>query len=356
MPRAGRIATFDDPDAFASAIHNCKATFAPTRPGRFKAHLALAKWPEMSLCEATEYVPRRAVSSFPPHRFFIRLIAPWDRRRLRDGVADIPGTIIVHSGDNVADDVSTGPTVSRSVSVPMATMLSSAEQLFAEPGPFLNRHAVSLRLPEGDMRRLLAMHWRLVRLSSKTASRAEAQTAVMQAAMWDALIGAMANTEPAPGAALLCRGQAIMRRLLDYIGANDDRPIALSELCAVAGCSAKSLETLFLRNLGETPNRYMRRWRLWRTREVLAAADPAIASVSGIAVSFGFWELGRFAVAYRALFGEGPSQTLRAPPSLIDPTLLRDFRFLHGRKTTAPRTVWQKRPEALRDLAGPRGG
>jgi AraC-like DNA-binding protein len=44
----------------------------------------------------------------------------------------------------------------------------------------------------------------------------------------------------------------------------------------------------------------------------LQQADPTITKVTDIATELGFWELGRFSVKYRQIFGETPSTTLRA--------------------------------------------
>jgi hypothetical protein len=49
-------------------------------------------------------------------------------------------------------------------------------------------------------------------------------------------------------------------------------------------------------------------------RRALLRADPSAATVTRLATDHGFWELGRFAVAYRALFDESPSESLRRRP------------------------------------------
>ena len=51
--------------------------------------------------------------------------------------------------------------------------------------------------------------------------------------------------------------------------------------------------------------------RMQAVRRVLQNADPKVTRVTDIATEHGFWELGRFAVKYRHMFGETPSTTLK---------------------------------------------
>jgi AraC-like DNA-binding protein len=58
------------------------------------------------------------------------------------------------------------------------------------------------------------------------------------------------------------------------------------------------------------PIRYLTFRRMHLARRALLTADSS-TTVTRIATDHGFWELGRFAVAYHTLFGETPSDSLR---------------------------------------------
>ncbi len=312
MQALGSTARFSDADAFASSLHNCRVACVVNERGAFQARVALTRIDDLHLALVTETLPRRAELSLSPDRMFFRFVAAQDRPKSRDGIEDQPGTIQIGPGMPGVEDVTHGPTISRSLSFPIAIVLARIEAVFDEPPLFFFGKPVSVRPPSDLMAKLTSMHRDIIRMTTTQsgASFPRQRVAAMNAAIWNVLTEILATSTDDRPSRHIQRGQAVMQTLVDYIRAHEDRPITLAELCAVAGCSAKSLETLFLRCVGETPNRYLRRWRLWRAREALSAADPATRTVSEIAVACGFWELGRFAGRYRELFGESPSQTL----------------------------------------------
>ena len=53
---------------------------------------------------------------------------------------------------------------------------------------------------------------------------------------------------------------------------------------------------------------YLKKYRLEQVRRILLS-DRSYGNVSSIALDWGFAHLGRFAIEYRKLFGEAPSQT-----------------------------------------------
>nr|WP_221375806.1 AraC family transcriptional regulator [Actinoplanes polyasparticus] len=104
-----------------------------------------------------------------------------------------------------------------------------------------------------------------------------------------------------------------IRRVVDAIQAEPERPFTVTELARVANMSVRSLQEGFRRHVGTAPMTYLQRVRLGRAHEDLRRADPVRLTVAAVAHRWGFAHLGRFASAYRSQFGESPSETLRSP-------------------------------------------
>jgi len=111
----------------------------------------------------------------------------------------------------------------------------------------------------------------------------------------------------------------IMRRLEEVLTSTPDRPLYMPQLCRTVGSSYTRLHDCCQEYLGMSPKHYLWLRRMHLVRRVLQRADAEKTTVTEIATDHGFWELGRFAVAYRSLFGESPSAALRRPPEDIKP-------------------------------------
>jgi AraC-like DNA-binding protein len=106
----------------------------------------------------------------------------------------------------------------------------------------------------------------------------------------------------------------VMRRLEEALMENPEEPLYMAELSAQVGASYWTLRDCCLEYLGMSPKRYLWLRRMNLVRRALRNADADKTTVTEIASDYGFWELGRFSVAYRSLFGNHLRRRCIGPP------------------------------------------
>jgi transcriptional regulator GlxA family with amidase domain len=114
--------------------------------------------------------------------------------------------------------------------------------------------------------------------------------------------GTRANSTPA---------LAVVERIEAYARSHMSTSVPISELCRIAGLSERGLRNAFYGVRGMSPKRCMLAERLEGVRRALADVPARPGTVTGVAMRYGFYELGRFAGTYKDAFGESPSETLQ---------------------------------------------
>lgn len=101
-----------------------------------------------------------------------------------------------------------------------------------------------------------------------------------------------------------------------YVRAHPEVTVPVSQLSHVVGLSERGLRDAFYSIRGMGPKRSMLEERLHAVRRVLRDGQPSGLTVTEVAATFRFYELGRFAGVYKRTFGEAPSDTLRRSNSI----------------------------------------
>jgi AraC family transcriptional regulator, ethanolamine operon transcriptional activator len=117
-------------------------------------------------------------------------------------------------------------------------------------------------------------------------------------------------TAPDPGFTPAMRHLAA-REAESFLRENLDRPVSIAELCVVTGVPKRTLMLGFADSFGMPPLAFHRRLRLNAARRDLAGSRPGEATVTDVALHWGFDHFGRFSIDYRRMFGESPIATLR---------------------------------------------
>jgi AraC family transcriptional regulator, ethanolamine operon transcriptional activator len=141
------------------------------------------------------------------------------------------------------------------------------------------------------------------------------------------------TSEPLPAVSR----RRLVARALDVLHATPDEPASIVSVCDALGVTERTLQRAFHDCLGMSLRAYERERRL-RAAHGALLAEGHRRSITDIAMSFGFWHLGRFSGAYAALFGCVPTETRRrvwgevedealapvTPPAEAEPRATRD--------------------------------
>jgi AraC-like DNA-binding protein len=315
MPSSA-VHTFTDPDAYQAAFRDMRAESVITKPGSFRADFTVVKLDRLSLQRAQESLPRVAYSAVNPKQLGIAFVTSSFQQIYVNGLELPPGEIIVFRAGSEGHNRSTA-------ACQFGTIAMSHEDGAAAGQVIIGRELIAptethaIRPSSHFISELLSLHG-AVNHPARSAPDVLIHPEVARAldeALTRVLVLCLSEGQAVEVGSAHWRHAAAMRRLEDLLEANPDRTLYSAELCSAAGVSDRTLRTLCHEHLGMSSTRYLWLRRMHLAHRALRRADAATATVTEIATNFGFWELGRFAVAHRSLFGEAPSVTLRRPPA-----------------------------------------
>ena len=332
---------FTDPDEYTERTRAAKFDLAVTQAGYFEAKLTRIDLHRLWMQRFSENLSRVLHFECDPARAIISFATQGGSGFVHDGSELQPNSIMRHSRGHGGFQRVTGPAHFAAMSLPIADMQSLGANLagcdFAPPKESLIITAQPTAMAR--LQRLHAAAGYLAEHSPEIIASTDAARGLEQA-----LIAAMTDCLSAPGRhSSGNRGRArIMEKFFGILRAHPNDVIHLPELSAEIGASTRTLTTCCNKTLGMSAHRYLRVRQLNLVHRELASANPMATNVTQIATTYGFWELGRFAVAYRALFGE-PLGDFAAPscfaaPLKLSRTPAQYLRNLHSRLSSCRTT------------------
>jgi AraC-like DNA-binding protein len=316
-----RVATFtcDDPIQYQASLRGAAIDFSIIGKGRFSSELLQIDLNQVWMQQGRETLPRVMHAQMDKRRVgFVFNAEPNQFPGYYSGIELDSNAIFVLEPGASGHSRTSKPHNWASMSLRTEHLSAACRALIGrEP---TNRHGIRLVHPDpAHTVRLVRLHAAirgLAEASPETLAHPEIATA-LEHQLVHALVSCLGNEVPAKAGSGWRYHNAIIDRFEEVLAANCDRPMYLADICAAVGASERTLRACCEERLGMGPIRYLWLRRMHLARRALLGADLATATVTQIATGHGFWELGRFSVAYQVLFGESPSASLRKASSSV---------------------------------------
>jgi AraC-like DNA-binding protein len=283
--------------------------------GRFRAELTLVRLNRVPLHRSDEALPRVTHPAVDPALFLVAFSVHPDQQFYLGGLEAAHADIFAFSAGSSEYNRLAAGCRWRSIAVPHEDIAAAGEAITARE---LTAPSVTRRIkpPPAFLNRLLNLHEAAGHLAKTTPDmlvKPEVARAMDQAVV-EAMVGCQVSGDPADDRSAYRHHAKVVRRLEEALRAGSERSLYMDDMCKAIRASHRTLHVCCREHLGMSPKQYLLLRRMHLARRALSRGDPQKTSVTEIATDYGFWELGRFSVAYRSLFGESPSTTLRRQP------------------------------------------
>lgn len=311
-----QFTTFDNPDHYQAAVRGGDCEVLVSHAGGFKADLTRIDLDRLWMQESRSITQSPiTLAGIDPER--VALIFRSDDDRIvmhHNGIEISSADVVVHSRGDTIYNWASGQSHWSAMSLTHEDLAMASQAILGHALEAPARTYVSSdHQATAHLRALHGAACQLARTDPSFLYHPETVRALEQKLV-RAMVTSMAG--PVSVAARVDRGQGskILSRFHDFLASKQYEPVYVGEICAEIGVSESTLRNCCHERLGMGPIHYLWLRRMHLARRSLLAADGGSVTVTAVATQHGFWELGRFSVAYRTLFGESPSTTLKRLP------------------------------------------
>jgi len=314
MPGGG-TRTFLEPDHYEASLREAQIVAVIISRGQFRARLTWAELHHLQILWCEEDTPRVAYVRLAPRLAFVTFPTNSAPLPVWRGVELQAGDMMFHSRGEWLHQLASGSAVWGVIAIDPAQLEHDGRALTGKnvTPPLEGQLLRPSRRDLSRLRRLHAQVCRLAETNSKMLSHPEVARAIEQDLI-HALVTCLTTVGARPDGFAARHHAAIMARFEEILTEHLSQPSTILELCELVGVSDRTLRSCCAEFLGMSPLRYVLLRRLKEVRSALRDGDPDTVNVAEVAHRFGFAQLGRFAGAYRAIFGETPSTTLQRFP------------------------------------------
>jgi AraC-like DNA-binding protein len=314
MP-SSTVRSFSDVDEYSAAIRQGTVQMTVTGRGHFSAKLIRIDLHRLWMQRFSDDLPRVAHIDGHGERAIISFRTQPGPSMSWAGFDLQPSAILRHRVGGPSFQHTTGPSTFGSMSLPLEDFESVIGVVAgSDVRPPRDTLVATPRVAAMEkLQRLHATAGYLAETSPEIIANPEAARGLEQALV-EAAVGCLTEAETAEERSARGRHELVAQRFYRMMEAHPNDALYIPQVCKAIGVAERTLRMCCYDQLGMSPKQFLLVRRMNLVHQALKQAMAIATTVTEAATRYGFYDFGRFAGAYRSLFGELPSMTLARPP------------------------------------------